>query len=215
MGANMERRIVLLIMGIEALVCAVAAIAGGKAPNYHFIEGGVITWLNAFQIMLLSLAAVAVYRERRALNDIPGGFFWILVAIGAVYLALDELMEFHEHLGRVFKDNHAPRPPLVNGWGDVVLASYAIPVVAVCWSFQREMLADREVLGWLIVGGLILVVSQLLDTFGVHEGKDRMWWSVSEESTKLIGFGTMLGAMLMKWLRVRAARRVEPAAIPA
>lgn len=197
------RRAFLLIIGVEALFCTGAAIAGGNRPNTHFIEGGVVTWLNAFQIAMLSLVALAVYRARASQRDAFGAVFWIFVAVGAIYLTLDESLELHEQMGQFLRQNRLPRPPLVNGWGDAVLAAYAIPVFAVCWRYRRELFADREVLSYLILGGLTLVLSQAIDTFGVHQGRERMWWSVSEESAKLLGFGILLGAVLVKWSKTR------------
>jgi hypothetical protein len=205
------RRALILIVVLEAVFCAAAAHAGGNRPNLHFIEGGIVTWVDAFQIVALSLTAVAVYRARSAQDDSFGAAFWLVVAAGAVYLSLDESFEFHERMGQFLRDHHFPRPPLVNGWGDVVLISYAFPVLGVCWWFRREILADPEVLRYMLIGGAVLMVSQAIDTFGVHEGRERFWWSVSEESTKLIGFGILLGAVIVKWSKVRLARR---AAVP-
>jgi len=201
------RRAVLLIIVIEAVFCAAVAKAGGNRPNLHFIEGGIVTWVDAFQIFALSVVAVAVYRARAAEDDSAGAAFWLIVAAGAIYLSLDESFEFHEHIGNFFQTHHFPRPPLVNGWGDVVLISYALPVLGICWWFRREILADREVLSYLLLGAGVLVISQMLDTFGVHQGRERFWWSVSEESSKLIGFGILFGTVILKWSKVRLARQ--------
>ena len=201
------RRALLLIVVLEALFCAAVAKAGGNRPNLHFIEGGIVTWVDAFQILLLSLVAVAVYRERAGGNDSFGAIFWLVVAAGAIYLTLDESFEFHEHIGQFLHDIKMPRPPLVNGWGDVVLISYAFPVLGICWLFRREITADPEILRYLLAGAGVLVISQLLDTFGVHQGRERFWWSVSEESAKLIGFGILFGTVILKWSKVRQSKR--------
>ena len=41
-----------------------------------------------------------------------------------------------------------------------------------------------------------LVLSELVDFLGVHQGRERFWWSVTEESSKMIGFGLILGALI-------------------
>jgi hypothetical protein len=201
------RRAMLLIVVLEVVFCAAVARAGGNRPNLHFIEGGIVTWVDAFQILLLSIFAVAVYRARLTGNDSFGAAFWLVVAAGAIYLTLDESFEFHEHLGQFLQERRLPRPPLVNGWGDVVLIAYALPVLAVCWLFRREITADPEVLRYLLLGAGVLVLSQLIDTFGVHQGRERFWWSVSEESAKLIGFGVLLGTVILKWSKMRERDR--------
>jgi hypothetical protein len=203
------RRAMLLIVVLEAMFCAAVARAGGNRPNLHFIEGGIVTWVDAFQILLLSIFAVAVYRARRTENDSFGAAFWLVVAAGAVYLMLDESFEFHEQIGQFLQQRRLPRPPLVNGWGDVVLIAYALPVLLVCWLFRREIVADPEILRYLLLGAGVLILSQLIDTFGVHQGRERFWWSVAEESTKLIGFGILLGTVILKWTKLRQTRRAS------
>src|SRR5215218_315164 len=89
------RRAVLLIIVIEAVFCAAVAKAGGNRPNLHFVEGGIVTWVDAFQIFALSVVAVAVYRARAAEDDSAGAAFWLVVAAGAIYLSRDESFEFH------------------------------------------------------------------------------------------------------------------------
>jgi hypothetical protein len=206
------RRAMLVIVILEVLFCAAVAKAGGNRPNLHFVEGGIVTWVDAFQILLLSIVAVAVYRARANANDSFGAAFWLVVAAGAIYLMLDESFEFHERIGQFLHDIRMPRPPLVNGWGDVVLIAYTLPVLGICWLFRREITADPEVLRFLLVGAGMLVLSQLVDTFGVHQGRERFWWSVTEESAKLIGFGILLGTMILKWSKVRQGNRTPAAA---
>jgi hypothetical protein len=201
------RRAMLLIVVLEVIFCAAVARAGGNRPNLHFIEGGIVTWVDAFQILLLSIFAVAVYRARATGNDSFGAAFWLVVAAGAIYLTLDESFELHERLGDFLRERRLPRPPLVNGWGDVVLIAYGIPVLVVGWLFRREITADPEVFRYLLLGAGMLVLSQLVDTFGVHQGRERFWWSVSEESAKLVGFGILLGTVILKWSKVRRASR--------
>jgi len=48
-----------------------------------------------------------------------------------------------------------------------------------------------------------------VDFFGVHQGRERFWWSVTEESFKLIGFGLVLGALIDR-LRAEIANIGEP-----
>lgn len=206
------RRAMLLIVVLEAVFCVAAARAGGNRPNLHFIEGGIVTWVNASQILLLSIVAVAVYRARLTGNDSFGAAFWLVVAAGAIYLTLDESFEFHEQIGQLLQDRRLPRPPLVNGWGDVVLIAYAVPVLGMCWLFRREITADPEVLRYLLLGAGVLILSQLIDTFGVHQGRERFWWSVSEETAKLIGFGILLGTAILKWSKLRQADRIAATA---
>lgn len=104
------RRVVVLIIGIEVIFCAAAAIVGGSRPYPHFLEGGLVTWVTVVQIVLLSRVALAVYRARRVSDDPPFARLWIFVAAGAVFLALDETLEIHEQVGQLLERVVALRP---------------------------------------------------------------------------------------------------------
>jgi len=204
-------RIALILILVDVLVCVLAVVDGGNRPNRHFIEGGIITWLNALQLLLSAGVACLIYRRRTAENVPPGeaAGFWLLVALGSVYLAIDEVATIHESIGHYLQEHHVPHPPLLNGYGDVVLLLYGVLVLAICWRFRREIWRDHQSLKFLALGATLLVVSESLDFFGVHEGRERFWWSVAEESCKFTGFGAMLGGVLL-----RARGTVAPRLLP-
>jgi hypothetical protein len=190
------------LIALDLVICVVAAAAGGNRPNRHFVEGELITWLNALQLLLTAVIAVAVFgkRLRQARGAGESARFWLLVAFGSLFLALDEVLTFHESLGQFLRESHLPRLPLLNGWGDAVLLVYGIVVMLICWWYRRELLANSQRFRFLVLGALFLVISELVDFFGVHEGRERFWWSVTEETFKLMGFGALLGATAMRLL---------------
>lgn len=202
------RRIPFLLLALDALICAVAAIAGGRRPNYYFIEGQVITWVNALQILAICAFAVAVYRARALRNERAAAMFWLLVAAGSLYLAADEVYEFHENAGAFLHESRFPRPPLLNGFGDLILLAYGLAALVICAIWRRELLSDRPALLFLALGGALLMGSEVIDFFGVHQGRERFWWSVSEESLKLLGFCAILGGVMLRWIADR--RRAPP-----
>ena len=197
------RRIPLLLLLLDVVVCAIVALAGGNRPNYYFYEGRFITWLNAAQIVAACIVAIGIYRARTAGNERGAGVFWILVALGSAFLAVDEIFEIHENLGMRLREAKLPRIPVVNGWGDVVLIAYGLAALAVCLRWRREIAANREALLYLALGGALLVGSELIDIFGIHQGRERDWWSVAEESQKVLGFAAILGGLIIRWIDAR------------
>jgi len=203
MRADRVVGIPIAIIALDLVICVIAAAAGGNRPNRHFIEGGLITWLNALQLLLTAVIALAVFGKRLKQARVAGesARFWLLVSVGSLFLAFDEVLTFHESLGQFLRESHLPRLPLLNGWGDAVLLVYGIVVLLICWRYRRELLADPQSFRFLALGALFLVISELDDFFGVHEGRERFWWSVTEESFKLMGFGALLGAVTMRLLK--------------
>lgn len=202
------RSLPFLIIALDVAVCVGAALAGGNRPNRYFVEGEFITWIDGVQLLVVAALAAATYRGRAGQLDPAGARFWLWAALGSLFLAFDETLQLHETLGHALKEADAPRPPLVNGFGDAILIAYGLVAVAVCWVYRREVLADGGALPFFIAGAALVALSQLVDTFGVHQGRERFWWSVTEESAKLIGFGAILGGMLLRWQSTRAAPQV-------
>ena len=121
---------------------------------------------------------------------------WPLVSLGSLYLAADETLEIHESIGHYAHDGGVPRPPLLNGYGDAVLLLYELLVLCVAWRYRAELFRHWRSTQVLMLAVAFLVLSELVDFFGVHQGRERFWWSVTEVSSKMIGFGLILGALI-------------------
>lgn len=199
---------------LSALICLAAIIAGGADPSYYFHEGKLMTWLNSAQIALCSLAGwriLAHYWPPR-----HGGrktFFWIIVTLGAAYLAVDEVAQLHE--------THGPLVTLLRykfGFGDALFVagkpiltigdlfelSYGLIALGLCLYHRHEMARHPRALRMFLWGTAFLLFSFAWDCLPF--GDLHLWgrtWGVSlmtavEDASKFVGFGAMLGGFMIR-----------------
>jgi len=188
----------LAIIALNAVACAVAVKAGGRRPERFFEESTFTTWLSAMQILGIAAFAVAIYVIRQLDPNARGRShrFWILVAIGAAFFAMDEIFQYHEGLAGYLIDVQKWPQPRIK-LDDLFVAGYGAVALLVCWVHRRDLPRDRRVLTFFAAGLVLLVVSQAIDTFGPHK-RTAHWLWVPEESSKTLGFATILGGFILQ-----------------
>lgn len=109
-----------------------------------------------------------------------------LLAAGAAWLALDELLAAHETIGHNLPFLRAL--PGVDRPDDVVLAFYAVPAAAFAWSFRRELTADRRALALIALGVVASAGAVGLDVLGAGGDYEDVA-EVGATGLLLLGFG--------------------------
>ena len=119
-------------LGLLAVYIGVAIlwVPKGGVPHFHFVdEDGAITALSA---ILLSVAAGFALVALLAVPDAGtrDRLFWLTLAAGLTFLALDELLEFHERLGTVM-DRSNPTGGIgglskFRNWNDLAVILYGV-----------------------------------------------------------------------------------------
>lgn len=215
--AAVARRAPWGILALDALGIALALgaalVAGEGRPDRHFREGGLVTWLNTLQLVAaggVSLAILAA-RRRAAPPERSGALFWLIVAAGSLYLALDELLVVHEQFGKYLRVVlHVSLQPLKTS--DLFLLGYGLGALSVCLLYRRELRRDGHALRFFVVGAALLALSQGLDLFGPRYGTGHQWLAIVEESAKLLGFGVILGGLVERLRGARSALAAREAA---
>jgi hypothetical protein len=190
----------LILANLTAV--SVAVVLGGKRPDVHFAENGFITQLNVMQLIAaagLSLCIAAIRRREPNSGQVDSRL-WLLVAAGGLWFAMDETFEIHEHLGWYLRQVHSVTPPpILNQRSDPLLAFDLVAIFAVCWLCRREILYDRRALRFFAAGAGLLVVSEVIDFFVPTKVALVRWWNVAEEASKIIGFGTVLAGLVVRF----------------
>ena len=114
-------------------------------PNRYFGEGKLGTWLS-FALLVASACVCFVLRRRqRARGVAPLARFWLLLGVLLAYLAVDEVLELHEHLDRMINSalGWHPLDRVGDRIDDAIVAAYALVALAVAWVHRRELLRLR------------------------------------------------------------------------
>lgn len=197
------------------IIASVLLVPPSEGAAFNFVdEQGAVTALSA--ICLASAMALAFA------NYLVGGWpekhyrmFWLALALTLGFLALDELLQFHERTGDAL-ETLKPLGELVENTrlrnlNDVVVALYGVMAVPVALAFLPGVLRTPYVLRLLLVASGFYVVHTVIDGTAEPETFTSI---VCEESAKLFSSGFIALAMLTGLLGTVAelrASRVEPA----
>jgi lysylphosphatidylglycerol synthetase-like protein (DUF2156 family) len=122
-------------------------------------RGDLVTSYLLFAIASAAVLAMLLATARRETGRLR--WLFLLVALGTGYLAVDEQFEIHETLGAnllVLAD-----VPGIERPDDLILVSYAIPVVAFFVAFRRELARSRRAAALLAVGVAIYAFAAVAD----------------------------------------------------
>jgi hypothetical protein len=191
----------LAILGVIAYIALSIVAAPGDEPLYHFGEDGAITALSTVFLSMASALALAVFYLR--IEDWKSGaLFWLVLAAGCAFLALDEQLMLHERGGHVIEVSSVGATEMFRNWNDVIVIGYGVVALAIAAVFGREILRCR-VFALVFLGGFAF--------YALHTGIDSIvpdtvaWKDIPEESAKLKSVLFLFLAMTAQFLAV-----VEP-----
>ena len=168
-------------------------------------EANIPAWFSSSQLLIagliVGLAAFAGQSQRH-----PSRLFFLVVAVGAVFLSMDEVATVHEQIGgRLkklavlpgFQDTHGEWIPLYGLIGVVLLLVNWRNLLA-CWTRHRRAALTAGLGGGLIVAGAIGVEIASMGLPRDPHNFDYFLAVSAEEFLEMIG-GTVLlcGALLL------------------
>ena len=182
-------------------------------PTAYTGEGDPITWLSFAHLLVTGgLAGGVFYCRTGGGLDLAvwrqPAFVWLLMALGFLFLAIDEVAKVHESLDRfVHRLLQRPETALSDRLDDAILLGYGLVGVAVLYAYRSELISYRAVLPLVICGFVLFLFMGLLDALvnrpdvflfmGIsQEGSDSLgkWIGGVEEGLKILAEAAFLGA---------------------
>ena len=141
---------------------------GAKFSYHFFLEEGSITISSATSLSIACLLAYACFFMKSSLDKRQKIFFLIL-ALALTYLALDEVMQFHEKLGEYFHNYRFMRKIThllqIRGWNDMVVIIYGIAALPVLIYFLPKIVQLPFVAEYFTVAFICYIIHTSLDAF--------------------------------------------------
>ena len=182
-------------------------------PTAYTGEGDPITWLSFVHLLAISGLAGGVFYGRTGGSRDPAlwhhpAFVWLLIALGFLFLAVDEIAKIHESLDR-FTHRLLQRPEtgLTDRLDDAILLGYGLSGALVLYVYRSELLSYRAVLPLVTCGFVLFIFMGLLDALvnrpdvflfmGIgQEGSESLgkWLGGVEEGLKILAEAAFLGA---------------------
>ena len=182
-------------------------------PTAYTGEGDPITWLSFAHLLVTGgLAGGVFYCRTGGGLDLAvwrqPAFVWLLMALGFLFLAIDEVAKIHESLDRsVHRLLQRPETALSDRLDDAILLGYGLVGVAVLYAYRSELISYRAVLPLVICGFVLFLFMGLLDALvnrpdvflflGIsQEGSASLgkWLGGVEEGLKILAEAAFLGA---------------------
>ncbi len=184
-------RIGVLIVSVVLATSAYILLAVADAPphqrHFHFIdERGAITVLSAVYLAMSAAFSIGAFVVNLLVRD-SSRWLWIALALTLAFLSLDELMQFHERLGRRLGEQASSGP--FRNWNDLVVIAYGVAALPLAAVFLPSLLRYRFVLELFAAAALCYAVHTTIDST-VEPSTDMS--VIAEESCKL-----MCGAFLL------------------
>jgi hypothetical protein len=126
--------------------------------------------LTGFALSMVSVASLMVALFIRTVGGADWrrlGWFWLLVAAGAGWLAFDELASFHESAGFTW-ELWFGNLPWFEYEGDLIIALYLIPAVAFLALERRQIAQSRLCVRLLVAAAALFALNIVFDSTGSH-----------------------------------------------
>ncbi len=200
-----------------SLLAVFLALAHHDRPDRYFMEGKFTTWVSGGELLTVAALAIGIYLARRR-QAAPGAKVWLLMAGGLVFLAADEVFEFHENFDFwVHRTFHLRETALSDRIDDAVIVLYGLTSLGVLWVYRREMVPFRALRGVMIVGFAFAFGCMVFDTVADRIDvlhfflRDRArakiwqyWFGVGDDACKLLAEGCFTAAFYGGWRLARS-----------
>ena len=188
----------LVIFVVFYILLALVTVPEDASPAFNFrSERGTITALSAIFLGMGGGFAFASFFMSQDPNN-RQRYFWLLMAMAMGFLSLDELIGFHEDLGRYIEyrtaSNAAPLG-IFRNWNDVVVISYGIPALFLMIYFLPSLLRYPRVFEIFVIAFSFYVIHTFFDA---TQEPPTTYSYIFEESAKLfcsafLALGTFVG----------------------
>ena len=183
-----------------------------QSPTAYTGEGDPITWLSFVHLLVISGIAGGVFycRTGGRLREVwrNPAFVWLLIALGFLFLALDEVARIHESLDRfVHRVLQLQETGLTDRLDDAIVLGYGFIGASVLYVYRCELVQYRAALSLVMCGFVLFVLMGVLDALvnrpdvflfmGIgQEGSESLgkWLGGVEEGLKILAEAAFLGA---------------------
>lgn len=169
LGSSQGWSLITSLLGINTVAVLLSVWVGisqGNLPAY-FGEGSVITWISALQLLAIAFVSLKLYLLRdgqQRWSWRSPTFIWLLVALGFVFLAADELLEIHEQLDAWLHTIWSiQETALTDRIDDLIVGLYGVAAAGLVYLYRREIKRYSQLLPLIFISFAVLFVMVFLD----------------------------------------------------
>jgi hypothetical protein len=185
----------LLACAVTIVCCIWAGIFWRGKSYYQFGERKAATFASVGVLIACGVACALIGKDLRAAGVAkasPSSFhrFWFLAAGLFLWMGLDDLLEFHEHLDFAIHSMMGwnPKGSKTDKIDDLIVAAYGLVALAMGWKHRRYLIRMTLTIQVLAIAFFFFVAMVWVDMY--------RYWIVVEESLKLAAATLILIALL-------------------
>ncbi len=170
-------------LALATAACAWLELAFDMYKRKPFDEDGPLTLLSVVILTFCALTAFSVWKSRRKPGPlrIPDpSTIWLIIAVGFVFLALDEKILIHEGLDRLFhKTFHVAETGWTSRLDDMIVGLYGVAGLGVLWFYLPEIRRFPQCGRLLLAGFGVMFLQVAADA--VSDRPDFCVWLLGQE----------------------------------
>lgn len=216
----------VLIFDLSIILVGVAnSFFDPDNPLESFAEWGFVTLLSGFQLLFIGLISWEIYRIRRKGKGVweKSRYIWVILGFGFIYLAFDEVFEFHEGFDYLIHQQLGiEETGLTDRLDDIIVISYLLVGLHLLNISRDEIKKFRNAFGpmrfafaLVILMSIVDVVSNRRDIIS-HFIQNEDWsytifigLNIVEEAAKLVASGIIF-ATGIQFRKIAIGLEIEP-----
>lgn len=213
----------LLLNAALVATVVITALWDGFQPDLYFAEGSVVTVWSSLQIIAVCGMCLWLFQLRRESNRASGRrahVLWLLAAIGAAALSIDEAASIHESIDQKIHAMFAIREnPWTDRIDDLIVLGYGLIAMTVTYICRAELKLLRSAADILIAAfalfAVMVVIDLLTNSYSISPGDGallarlsslRGWGVVVEDSFKVISEGIFVAGLVTAALSIKRGK---------
>ena len=210
---QMSTKLVLLItLFLNFIFIVIGILIGNPIEQYFSKEASYITWVSFFQLLIIANLSLQIYKsvknkQVKQLWKSPA-LLWGIIALGFLYLAVDEVIRIHENLDNIIhRVFHLKKTAITDRLDDAIIGFYGLVGVGVLYYFRSELKKYKKSFPLFLIGFVLLFLMVIIDMSNNNIDVIKMLVSdhnlrhtvfsiskVLEDSLKLIAESFFIGA---------------------
>lgn len=206
---------IILVDAIIIIIALSVSLMNPEHPKGPFEEWGMVTIASGLQLFFVSILTMWIFISRCMNEKLKRGnhtyFIWLLIGLGFLFLAADEMFEIHEQMdysihSRIGMEENS----LSDRIDDGIVASYLVIGIGFLLRFREEFIpyqrASRYVGAGFVLSTIMIVIDvlcnrqDLLSIFISDSQCCRDVWlalEIFEEMVKLLASGMFLSGAVV------------------
>jgi len=195
---NKVVKAIIIVLILNFILISLSITSGFNKGNikYRFQERQAVTFISALLLGGTSLVSLIIFLIKKKIQPSDKGVeFWLLSSIGFLYLCMDEYFMAHEGIDNIVANLFVKQSETLRFDG-ITLGIFALIALVICFCYKNELLKQRKILPFLILGGVCFLGTVVFDQLYLLESLSDVV-EVIEESFKILAVSFFFTGYLM------------------